>query len=140
MFLWQMKFPNTQTPWSILTLSRKKTNIPSCLLSKIKEEVISKYQLSPIMRNRLKYLFHNYQIDWLLYLKYILASLILFLEIFSLFPVWTENWYLKKGNFYQFNFYGYTHKYNFHYLSIPVTKKICLFIVWTMQYSPFPKE
>ena len=58
-----MKFPNTQTPWSILTLSRKKTNIPSCLLLKIKEEVISKYQLSPIMRNRLKYLFHNYQID-----------------------------------------------------------------------------
>ena len=102
MFLWQMKFPNTQTPWSILTLSRKKTNIPSCLLSKIKEEVISKYQLSPIMRNRLKYLFYNYQIDWIFYLKYTLASLILFLEIFSLFPVWTENWYLKKGNFYQF--------------------------------------
>ena len=53
MFLWQMKFANTQTPWSMLTLSRKKTNIPSSLMLKINEENISRYQLRPIMKNNL---------------------------------------------------------------------------------------
>ena len=59
MFLWQMKFPNTQTPCSILTLSRKKTNIPSSLMLKINEENISRYQLRPIMKNNLKSFFYT---------------------------------------------------------------------------------
>ena len=132
MFLWQMKLPNTQTPWSILTLSRKKTNIPSCLLSKIKEEVISKYQLSPIMRNRLKYLFHNYQID----LTFIPQIYFGFSNTFSrnllLISGMNRKLISKKRKFLPVppsTVTVITHKYNFLYLSIPVTKKICLFIV-----------
>ena len=60
MFLWQMKFQKTQTPWSMLTLSRKKTNVPSRLMLKISEENISRYQFSPIIKNNLNSLFHSF--------------------------------------------------------------------------------
>ena len=61
-----MKFPKIQTPWSILTLSRKNTIIPSNLMLKINEVNISRYQLRPIMKNNLKSFFKtfHYSIDF----------------------------------------------------------------------------